>query len=331
MDITDLYSERQKKMCGNVPDVYRYDDIPQKLRAQVVQLLYGITGLLNSLLSHRIVGTLYDDVAAILCYKYGHLDLDSFLTETHSQYHRLLVYLAKSAKTEEVLDIIELCFAKMSSAPSRYRADFDGIDRIASAESERATIDRNVESAERMVAKSAVVLNGQFLDHGVGYQLESGKIIRIESRVTHHEIVRPCLAILSGEEYANAKKEFLSGHEYYRKGDLKGALREWQNSFESVMKIICVKRGWEYPDDASAKDLIRVCLDHELIPAFWQSHFISLRQLLLGVGVARNKLSGHGEGPDRMERPRHVVAFALHMTAAAIVFLAEAEASGAGK
>ena len=328
MAITDLYSERQKKMCGDVPDVYRYDDIPQKLRAQVVHILYGITKLLNSLLSHRIVVTPYDDVAAILCYKYGHFDLDSFLPDTHPQYHRLLVYLVKSAKTEEVLDIIELCFAGMSSAPSRYRADFDG---IALAESKRASIDRNVESAERIIAKIAVVLNGQFLDHGVGFQLESGKIIRIESRVTHHEIVRPCLAILSGEEYANAKKEFLSGHEYYRKGDLKGALREWQNSFESVMKIICGKRGWEYPDGAAAKDLIQVCLKHELIPSFWQSQFTSLRQLLLGVGVARNKLAGHGEGPGRVERPRHVAAFALHMTAAAILFLAEAEASGAGK
>lgn len=68
-------------------------------------------------------------------------------------------------------------------------------------------------------------------------------------------------------------------------------------AFESVMKSICDRRGWTYGDRATAKSLIKVCFDNEIVPAFWQSHFSSLCGLLeSGVPTGRNKLSGHGQG-----------------------------------
>ena len=111
---------------------------------------------------------------------------------------------------------------------------------------------------------------------------------------------------------------------------MKEAMNECVKAFESVMKTICGRRKWKYDDRATAKTLIRVCFEHELIPSLWQDHFTSL-QSLLQVGVGRNKLSAHGQGEKPVEVPRHLAAFVLHMAAAAIVFLAEAEASGAGK
>lgn len=44
-----------------------------------------------------------------------------------------------------------------------------------------------------------------------------------------------------------------------------------------------------------------------------------------GVPTARNRLGGHGQGAEVVSVPNHFVAFALHQTAAAIVFLAKAE------
>ncbi len=335
MVITDLYSKRQKRLPGEAPDVYQHDDIPPQLRAQIVHIMDDTMAKLDLYTGFPVVRRTYDTVATTLCHEYGHLDWDAFLPPAHPPHHRLVRFFMDRAQTEEILDIIERCFAEMASVPLASRAAMRPRELVSSlsdrAQAEWFSADRFAEAAEDAVAEGRKELNHRFLDHGVGFHLESGKIIRIDSQVTHNEIVMPCFAILSGKEYANAKREFLSGHEYYRKGNLKGALMEWQKSFESVMKIICAKREWEYPDGAAAKDLIRICIEHELIPPFWQSQFTSLRQLLLGVGVARNKLAGHGEGPERVETPPHVVAFALHMTAAAIVFLAEAEASGAGK
>lgn len=44
-----------------------------------------------------------------------------------------------------------------------------------------------------------------------------------------------------------------------------------------------------------------------------------------GVPTARNRLGGHGQGAEIVQVPMHYVSFALHQTAAAIVFLATAE------
>ena len=113
---------------------------------------------------------------------------------------------------------------------------------------------------------------------------------------------------------------------------MKEAMNEALKAFESVMKVICRKRRWRITEGAGASKLISVCLEKELVPPLWQQQFTSLKSLLEGgVAPARNRLSGHGQGAVPIVVPRHVAAFALHMTAAAILFLAEAEASGAGK
>ena len=38
MAIFDLFSKRQKKLRGEVPDVYTYDDIQSPLRVQIVHI-----------------------------------------------------------------------------------------------------------------------------------------------------------------------------------------------------------------------------------------------------------------------------------------------------
>ena len=38
MAIIDLFSKRQKKLRGEIPDVYIYNDIPDSLRVQIVHI-----------------------------------------------------------------------------------------------------------------------------------------------------------------------------------------------------------------------------------------------------------------------------------------------------
>lgn len=97
------------------------------------------------------------------------------------------------------------------------------------------------------------------------------------------------------------------------------------------MKSICDRRGWSYDQGAGANKLIGICFDNGIVPPFWQTQFAALRSLLEGgVPTARNKLGGHGQGAAPQPVPGHIAGYVLHMTAAAVVFLAEAEASGAG-
>ena len=44
MKINELFSKRQKRIRGEVPDVYKYKTIPEELRIQVVLYLDGRLG-----------------------------------------------------------------------------------------------------------------------------------------------------------------------------------------------------------------------------------------------------------------------------------------------
>ena len=172
-------------------------------------------------------------------------------------------------------------------------------------------------------------LNSRFKEHGVGYCFANGEIIRIDSQYLHSEAVKPALDLLDRKRYAGAQEEFLRAHKHYRSGESKEAISECLKAFESTMKSICKKRGWRYDEKAGASKLIGICFDNGLVPAYWRSHFDALRSTLeSGVPTARNRLSGHGQGEIPTAVPAHIVGYVLHMTAAAIVFLAEAAASG---
>ena len=166
----------------------------------------------------------------------------------------------------------------------------------------------------------------------MGYCFREGQIIRIDSQLLHAEVVKPALTLLNGKHYAGAQQEFLTAHEHYRAGKLKEALSECLKAFESTMKTVCDRQGWKYEQYATAKKLIDTCFDNGLVPTFWKQHFSSLRSLLeSGVPTGRNRLSGHGQGAVPTSIPMHLVGYVLHMTAAAIVFMAEAEQAGAGQ
>ena len=182
------------------------------------------------------------------------------------------------------------------------------------------------QGGDERAENATVELNQRFQSKGVGYQFVEGKIIRVDSQFLHAEVIVPSLRLLSAAVYAGAQEEYLKAHEHYRHGRAKEALVDCLKSFESMMKIICTNRKWPYSPTATAKTLIQVCLDNELIPRFWQEHYTSLRcSLESGVPTGRNKMGGHGQSDTPVTVPGYMVAYMMHMTASALVFLAEAD------
>ena len=168
-------------------------------------------------------------------------------------------------------------------------------------------------------------LNHRFQEHGVGYQYESGQIIRVDSQLVHSEVIKPALSILSNPMYEGANDEFLSALEHYRKGRYKECLNDCLKAFESSIKAICETRGWTYNDGDSISRLIEIIFKHKLIPTFMQSHFSGLRSTLeAGVPTLRNKLSGHGQGSKEVTVPEYIASYTLHLTASDILLLAKA-------
>ena len=314
MAISDIFSKRQKKLRGETPDVYVYNELPDPLRVQIVYIWMDTLGNREQY-RHYVYGDevrkVYKAIVDILCREYGVFSLPG--TREHygdrNYIEELTNFFLQEREVEKVLDVVQLSFAVI-----------DGLIRGRDYLGRPKTPER----ADAAIRE----LNHRFKEHGVGYQFINRKIIRTDSELIHSEIVKPALTLLNQEHYAGAQQEFLKAHEHYRTGNAKEALSECLKAFESVMKAICDKRGWSYGNKATATPLIQTCFDNGLVPSFWQSQYASLRSLLeSGVPTGRNNLSGHGQGTNPVSVPTYLVAYMLHMTASAIVFLAEADAN----
>ena len=150
-------------------------------------------------------------------------------------------------------------------------------------------------------------------------------IVRMDSQYVHTEAVLPAISLLQQQGFEGASEEFLNAHKHYREGKNKEAIFEALKAFESTMKSICSMMGWTFPENATAKPLIDICISNGLIPEPLRGHFGSLRATLEnGLPATSNRLARHGQGEKRIIVPDHYAAYALHLAATNIVFLVEA-------
>jgi hypothetical protein len=305
MAVYDLFSKRKKRALGKTTDVFTYDSIPEGLRTQVVHVWRDGIGVPDGYTVE--IDETYQAIVDVLRREYSTFQLHP-ANRRGGAHEELINWFFTEKDTDKVLDAIELSFVMIERHCSKY--GYAG---------------RYQASA---VAQGAVEeLNARFREAGVGYQYSDGQIVRVDSQLIHKEVVVPALTVLRGKGFKNAQDEFLSAYEHFRHGKKPEALVDCYKCFESTMKVICTKQKWPFDPKAAAKDLVNVCLSNGLIPSYWQGHFSGLRSVLeSAISTPRNRQAGHGAGvgpaPDL---PDELVSYVLHMTAATVLFLAEAE------
>jgi hypothetical protein len=304
MKVYDIYSKRQKILRGKVPDVYQYDDIPNQLRVQIVHIMSDALGKRENQQTLDMYKLIHD----ILCREYGKLSLIPKISlRLIDHIDDIRDFILHNEDINQVIDVVELSFRLID----RFYREPD----IIKLTEPDITLNDAIEE-----------LNIRFREHGVGYQYESGEIIRVDSQIIHAEAVKPVLQLLSDSRFQGANEEFFKAHEHYRHGRYKECLNECLKAFESTMKTICDIQSWSYQPTDTAKKLIDICLQNNLIPAYLQTQFTSLRSNLeSGIPTMRNKNAGHGQGSQPITVPQYFAAYQLHMTASTILFLLEAE------
>ena len=315
MAVIDIFSKRRQRALGTVSDVYTYDEIPGGLRNQIVQIWNEAIGVPETLYDHNERETsdgVYFAIASVLRREYSVFTLSGArginMHDKGDAYRDLTLWFMNESNTDRALDAIELSARCIKNRCSR-------------------SYYLNRRNAEQVANEALSEINVRFKEHGVGYQFLDGEIVRVDSQLIHQEAVVPALTVLRGAEYSNAHEEFLSAYEHYRHGNMQEALVDCYKCFESTMKVICTKRGWHFDPRASARDLVESCLTNGLIPPYWQTHFGGLRSVLeSAISTPRNRQAGHGAGPGPSpDIPNELVSYVLHMTAATVLFLAEAE------
>ena len=305
MTILDLFSKRQKRRRGEVPEVFVYNEIPRSLRVQLVQVLGDGLGKEGSYSGSEL--ELIKEIHEALSREYGVFSLSTQHGE--SDWGAIANYLLQAENTEHAIDIVELCLrlidTEIRNNPYRYEG-------------------RKTDS-DAAIAEA----NGRLREHGVGFEFVNGEVIRVDSQIVHSEVVKPTLNLLSHEDYEGANDEFLKAHEHYRHKRYKECLVECLKSFESTMKTICEQKGWAFSKTDTARKLIETCMNNGLFATFMQSHVGNLRAILeSGVPAMRNKLGGHGQGKTVTVVSESTARYALHLTAANILMLIESAGDG---
>jgi hypothetical protein len=303
--VYETYSKRQKRLRGEKLDFYVYDAFPKEFKVQVVYLWNLALGREEE---YGNVGEAYKMIAGTLREEYGRFELVNGGSRM-SDAKDLRAFLFQEEDPEKILDILELSFRVINVRGRDWNY-------------------RHLREADEIADRAIENLNIRFKEHGLGFQFSNHEIIRIDSELIHTEVVKPVLRLLNQPYFKGAEDEYLAAHEHYRHGNTKEALVECLKSFESAMMGICDKRGWAYEPKATAKALIGICFANHLIPSFWESEMTGLRALLEGgVPTGRNKLAGHGQGAEPISVPPHIASYIMHMTAANLKFLVEADAA----
>ena len=193
MNVVDIYSKRRKRLRGEVPEVYQYETIPDELRVQVVHILNDAFGTPDYMEDEGVwnyinVSDAYNFIYTILCREYGRFDLDD---NTNDSNHSVVNFFLQTEETEKAIDVIELAFQAIDPNVYGYNV--------------------NISPAEAIDE-----FNYRFREHRVGYQYESGQIIRVDCEFIHSEAMKPALKMLSDPMYKGANEEFLSAHTHYR-------------------------------------------------------------------------------------------------------------------
>lgn len=297
----ELFSKRRKRESGGYSDVYQYKDIPNQFRVQIVHMIQEAFASEGKYFSGEAKETI-QDINNVLCREYGVFKLAGRHDEN---FNELSNFILQTEDYEKVLDAIELVF--------RY------IDK---------EIRRNPHNYNRWLNVDSLIseLNNRFKESTIGYQYESGEIIRVDSEFIHSEAVKPVLSLLNTNKYSAVNEEFLTAHEHYRHSRYEESATECLKSLESLLKTICTNRNWSYESKDTVKRLINIVLNEGLVPSFMQTQLNMVQALLeSGIPTIRNKLAGHGQGPNTRDMPEYVASYALHLTATTLLFLANAD------
>jgi len=302
MSMFEIFSKRQKRLRGEFPTVLTFDKMDDTLKIQVVHILRDAFGV--SRYEHPVERA-FQTIIDILSREYGVFTLTPYADQMSSP-DQVVHFFMEEKNIEKQLDVIELAV--------RY------VDRgIRDSYSYKSSTERKLEPDDAIAE-----LNERFKEHGLGYAYESGLIIKLDSSYTHAEMTVPALKVLYDGQYSGAMDEFLRAHEHYRHGRNKEAINDCLKSFESVLKTICERRKWPFKETDTAKRLVEICFENELVPKVFQSELGALRAILeSGLPPIRNTLTAHGQGSAPKSVDDSLTKFCLNVAAANIRLLGE--------
>lgn len=290
-----LLSNRIKNKSGE-PEVYVYNEFSPVFRNQVFYILEDVLDPYTEYDNNcwELFGKWYCREKGLKKLGYhgcGKSDIEEYF---------------ESCNNNDFLDVLDFLFHLIDKYLRKIKPKY------------KPTYDSN-----KVIDQAITELNYRFKSHNLGYEFVNSQIIIIEDTLLHDETVKPALRLLFEEDFEGAEDEIRNAFKNRSKNDNKNAILEAEKAFESTLKTICDKIGYNYNKNKStAKGLIEVLEKNNFYPKYMQAHLTALRTTLeTGLPVVRNKLAGHGQGEEIKVISDEFADYALHLAATNISFL----------
>lgn len=291
MIIENLYSRKYKKENGLFPDIFTYDPMPVKLKITLTNILKEVLPEC----SQRLHKDAFQIIHNLICEEHSYHYLENNWDDVEN---RVLAFFNTDKEILIDLDILNIALDIINATAYQ---DYDTQKYLLYIQN----------------------INQRMLEHGFGYQYENKNIIRIDTKHTHSEIVKPALALLTDSRFKNANNEYRKAYDAFKNTDYETAISESNKAFESTMKIICDINNYEYNQNDTANKLINILAKNSFIEEFNTDMLNGLKMTLKNIPTIRNKMGGHGSGIEDKVVSISYVNFALHSTATNILFLLE--------
>lgn len=308
MPVIDLYSRRKQDSTQVGSDDLIYDHVPKTVRVQIMYIWNSAIGSYVPSPNHssptkRNNNEAWRTLHEAVCREKGLLQLSRHPCNPKED---CIAYLLNEPNVDNVLDIVELAFRLIH-----------GLKNI------RRYVPQNVGLI--LEPDDAISeLNARFKQASLGYQFESGHIVKTDNLAMHETTVKPALSLLIGDsQFSGAENEFMAALKHYRAGDNRDAITAANSAFESVLKTICEISYWQYDQGDSAGRLLKIVRREGLFPDYMGKPFEQLiATLQSGLTPIRNReSSSHGQGSEVKSPPEHVTEYALNLCATQIMFL----------
>ena len=232
-----------------------------------------------------------------------------------------VVRFLSNCSDEHFLDFVELIFKSRTRPKSHENAA-----RLISSVNEFFDVDglpyRLIDPGVSSVREVAVATmrnssDDSELNVNAATQKAFPHVICRENEVIYDFAIEPTLTLLTEPFFCQANEEFLEALEDYRKGDYRDCVAKCGSSLESVMKVICKRKGWTFSGDGEAAKLFKTILSQTNLEPFYD-------KLLQLVPIIRNqKSSAHGGGSQPRVVHKHIANFVINSTASAILLLVD--------
>lgn len=292
----ELYSIRNRDKSLD-PDIYEYDTFPESFRNQYCKIISDIipiaTANMRSFDNYDVT-----DIYSKICSGYAR--------EKGLKNISLYEKYVDTCSDIDFLDLMD------------YSLHFLNIMVSIGCRNQHSYIQQFQNSYNRYINE----LNYRFKQHNLGYEFCNGEIIRIDNQVTHQEIVKPALQLLTNPTFQGANEEYLLAWKHYKQGRYKDCILNAGKAFESTMKIICENLHYPYNKEKdTAGKLLGILKENQFYPSYLEDYMNGVfTTLKSGAPTIRNKTSGHGQGVNTEPIPQSLALYELNMVATNIVF-----------